>query len=294
MDAEWNIIYEKLSKCVDSGASIVLSRLAIGDLATQYFADRGIFCAGRVENADIERITKATGARIQTTVNGLNPESAKTVLGTCATFEEKQVGAERYNLFKGCPQAKTATIVLRGGSEQFIDEADRSLHDAIMIVRRALKHSEVVPGGGAIEMEVSRYLNEKSLEHTSKAQMFIRAFAHALEVIPRQLCNNAGFDATDVLNKLRMKHALADGSGKCFGMDVNTGGVVDTYEAFVWEPSLVKLNAFASATEAACLILSVDETVRNPKSEAPDGGPIPGRGGGRGGRGGGRGRGMRR
>lgn len=100
VDAEWNIIYDKLSKCVESGASIVLSRLAIGDLATQYFADRGIFCAGRVENGDIERITKATGARIQTTVNGLSPESAKAVLGTCATFEEKQVGAERYNLFK--------------------------------------------------------------------------------------------------------------------------------------------------------------------------------------------------
>lgn len=294
VDAEWNIIYEKLAKCVESGANIVLSRLAIGDLATQYFADRNIFCAGRVEVSDMERVSKATGARTQTTVNGLTAESAKAFLGTCKRFEEKQVGAERYNLLMGCPQARTATIVLRGGSEQFIDEADRSLHDAIMIVRRALKHAEVVPGGGAIEMEVSKALREHALTHTSKAQMYIKAFAKALEVIPRQLCSNAGFDATDVLNKLRQQHALTDGSGKNFGVDVNTGGVVDTYKAFVWEPSLVKLNAIASATEAACLILSVDETVRNPKSEAPDGGPaMPGGGRGRG-RGGGRGRGMRR
>lgn len=104
----------------------------------------------QVEAGDMERVSKATGARVQTTVNNLDVSA----LGTCATFEEKQVGAERYNLFMGCPQARTATIVLRGGSEQFIDEADRSLHDAIMIVRRALKHAEVVPGGGAIEMEV--------------------------------------------------------------------------------------------------------------------------------------------
>ena len=176
-------------------------------------------------------------------------------------------------------------------------------------------------------LQVSKALREHALTHTSKAQMYIKAFAKALEVIPRQLCSNAGFDATDVLNKLRQQHALADGSGKVsfcnfmfsfkglgffnimfylltlsffffqsqnFGVDVNTGGVVDTYKAFVWEPSLVKLNAIASATEAACLILSVDETVRNPKSEAPDGGPaMPGGGRGRG-RGGGRGRGMRR
>ncbi|GIL87422.1 hypothetical protein Vretimale_1664 [Volvox reticuliferus] len=297
VDAEWNIIYDKLAKCVASGANIVLSRLAIGDLATQYFADRNVFCAGRVETGDIERVTKATGAKVQTTVNNLDPA----VLGTCARFEERQVGAERYNLFMGCPEAQTATLVLRGGSEQFIDEADRSLHDAIMIVRRALKHAQVVPGGGAIEMELSKYLSECSLQYTNKSQLFIKAYAKALEVIPRQLCNNAGFDATDVLNKLRQKHALADGSGKNFGVDVNTGGVCDTYEAFVWEPALVKINAIQAATEAACLILSVDETVRNPKSEVPDAASgaaaqaaITGAGGRGRGRGAMRGRGMRR
>lgn len=293
VDAEWNIIYDKLAKCVESGAQIVLSRLAIGDLGTQYFADRQIFCAGRVAEEDLQRVAKATGARVQTTCNGLTTE----VLGTCERFEERQVGAERYNLFTGCPQARTATMVLRGGSDQFIDETERSLHDAIMIVRRTMKHSQVVAGGGAIDMEISRHLRDHARGIAGKSQLFINSFAKALEVIPRQLCDNAGHDATDVLNRLRQKHALPDGEGKNFGVDVNRGGVTDTLAAFVWEPALVKLNAIASATEAACLILSVDETVRNPKSEPSDGQAAAAAMAGRGGRGGfgrGRGRGMRR
>lgn len=142
------------------------------------------------------------------------------------------------------------------------------------------------------------HFSHTSLSQTLSSHTFSQAYAKALEVIPRQLCNNAGFDATDVLNMLRQKHAAADGAGKNFGVDVNTGGVVDTFDAFVWEPSLVKVNALASATEAACLILSVDETVRNPKSEVPDamsGAGAAGAMGGRGrGRGAPRGRGMRR
>ncbi|CAI5963948.1 unnamed protein product [Closterium sp. NIES-64] len=118
VDAEWNIIYSKLDKCVQSGAKIVLSRLAIGDLATQYFADRDIFCAGRVAEDDMHRVAKATGGAVQTTVNDLIPD----VLGSCALFEERQVGNERYNLFTGCSNAKTATIVLRGGADQVGNE----------------------------------------------------------------------------------------------------------------------------------------------------------------------------
>lgn len=296
VDAEWNIIYAKLDKCVQSGAQIVLSRLAIGDLATQYFADRGIFCAGRVVDDDLQRVCKATGAKVQTTVNSLDTAA----LGRCGVFEERQVGGERYNLFRSCPEAKTATIVLRGGAEQFIDEAERSLQDALQIVRRAMKNASVVPGGGAVDMEVSRSLRDHAHGIAGKAQMFMIAFAKALEVIPRQLADNSGFDATDVLNKLRQKHALPEGAGAQFGVDCVTGGIINTYDAFIWEPALVKINALTAACEAACLVLSVDETVRNPKSEASDGGPVPrpggrGRGGrGMGGRGGGRGRGMRR
>ena len=269
VDAEWNIIYDKLEKCVASGAKIILSRLAIGDLATQYFADRGVFCAGRVTEEDLLRVTKATGARVQTTVNDVTPEQ----LGTCEVFEERQVGNERFNLFRGCPGSKTCTMVLRGGAEQFIEEAARSLNDAIEIVRRAVKNAAIVPGGGAIDMELSRHLRDHARGIAGKGQLFINAFARALEVIPRQLCDNSGFDATDVLNKLRQKHALAGSEGANFGVDVNTGGVLDAYEAFIWEPALVKINAIGAACEATCLILSIDETVRNPRSGAPTGSP---------------------
>ncbi|CAL5340617.1 unnamed protein product [Camellia sinensis] len=291
VDAEWNIIYDKLDKCVKSGAKIVLSRLAIGDLATQY---RDIFCAGRVTEEDLQRVAAATGGTVQTSVNNIIDE----VLGSCEIFEEKQVGNERFNIFSGCPSGLTATIVLRGGADQFIEEAERSLHDAIMIVRRALKNSTVVAGGGAIDMEISRYLRQHARTIAGKSQLFINSYAKALEVIPRQLCDNAGFDATDVLNKLRQKHALQSGEGALYGVDINTGGIADSFANFVWEPAVVKINAINAATEAACLILSVDETVKNPKSESAQGDAAASAMGGRGRGGaafrGGRGRGMRR
>lgn len=128
--------------------------MPIGDLATQYFADRNIFCAGRVTADDLNRVAKSTGAVVQTTVNGLD----KSALGTCAEFEEVQIGAERFNLFKDCKSSRSATIILRGGAEQFIQEAERSLNDSIMVVRRAIKTDKIVAGGGAIEMEISKRL----------------------------------------------------------------------------------------------------------------------------------------
>jgi len=284
VDAEWDIIYEKLDKICKSGANIVLSKLAIGDLATQYFADRGMFCAGRVELGDMMRLQRGIGASIQTSCNDLNP----TVLGTCAKFEERQVGGERFNFFSGCNKAKACTLILRGGAEQFIAEAERSLHDAIMNTRRLLKNPSVIAGGGAIEMELSAYLRDYSRTIYGKQQLLIGAYAKALEVIPRQVSSNAGMDPTDVLNKLRMKHAHG---GKWFGVDVVESGICDTFESYVWEATVMKKNALEAATEAACLILSVDETVRNPSSEKPNAANY-GKGGGRGGpRMGGRGRG---
>lgn len=134
----------QLDKCIASGANIVLSKLPIGDLATQYFADKGLFCAGRVEVGDIVRVAKATGGQVQTSTNGLSAS----ILGQCGHFEEKRVGDERFNLFTECPSEHTATIVLRGGSEQFIEESHRSIHDAIMVVKRSLKSCAVVAGGG--------------------------------------------------------------------------------------------------------------------------------------------------
>ncbi|AAS53438.1 AFR067Wp [Eremothecium gossypii ATCC 10895] len=265
VDAEWQIILDKLKQIEDTGANIVLSRLPIGDLATQYFADRDIFCAGRVSTEDLNRVIQATGGAIQSTTSDIRVEH----LGTCATFEEMQIGSERYNLFQGCPEAKTCTLLLRGGAEQVIAEVERSLHDAIMIVKRALQNKLVVAGGGAIEMEISKYLRDYSKTIAGKQQLIINAFAKALEVIPRQLCENAGFDAIEILNRLRLAHSKDE---KWYGVDFETENIGDNFAKFVWEPALVKINALSSAAEAANLILSVDETIKNKESEGANAG----------------------
>ncbi|KAJ8961781.1 hypothetical protein NQ318_021382 [Aromia moschata] len=252
VDAEWNILYEKLQKIYESGANVVLSKLPIGDVATQYFADRDMFCAGRVQEDDLKRTLKACGGAVMTTVHDLNDS----VLGKCDLFEEKQIG---------------------GGSEQFLEETERSLHDAIMIVRRTIKNDAIVAGGGAIEMELSKILRDYSRTIAGKEQLLIGAMAKALEIIPRQLCDNAGFDATNVLNKLRQKHAQ---NNPWYGVDITQEDISDNYEACVWEPAIIKVNALTAATEATCLVLSVDETIKNLKSggDAP---PMAGRGMGR-------------
>merc|ERR1719228_3226566 len=242
VDAEWNILYEKLQKLHDAGATVVLSKLPIGDVATQWFADRGMFCAGRVVEEDLKRTMKACGGSIQSTVQNLDKD----------------------------------TSVL--GSAEMMEETERSLHDAIMIVRRAMKNDSVVAGGGAVEMEVSKHLRDFSRTIYGKEQLLISAMAKAFEVIPRQLCDNAGFDSTNVLNKLRHRHA--HGSVWC-GVDIRSEDVSDNFEAFIWEPSIVKVNAITAASEAAQLILSIDETIKAPSNKPTPQGPLPGRGRGR-------------
>lgn len=271
VDAEWQIIYKKLEALHATGAKVVLSKLPIGDLATQFFADRDVFCAGRVASEDMDRVVEATGATVQSTCSDILPEH----LGTCGSFEERQIGGERFNFFEECTEAKTCTLILRGGAEQFIAEVERSLHDAIMIVKRAIRNKDIVAGGGAAEMEASVYLHRfADREVRDKRQAIIKSFARALEVIPRQLCDNAGFDATDILNKLRVEHVRGN---TWAGVDFDTESVANMMDKFVWEPALVKVNAIQAATEAACLILGVDETIRNEESQAPQapGKPLP-------------------
>ena len=227
VDAEWNILYDKLEKIAASGAKVVLSKLPIGDVATQYFADRDMFCAGRVPEEDLNRTMKSCGGAIQSTVHDLDDST----LGSCETFEEKQVGGERFNFFYGCPKSTSCTIILRGGAEQFMEETERSLHDSIMIVRRAMKNDSIVAGGGAIDMELSKYLRNHSRTVAGKEQLIIGAMAKAFEVIARQLCDNAGFDATNILNKLRQKHAS---DGIWYGVDVLNEDIADNFDACVW------------------------------------------------------------
>lgn len=279
VDAEWQILYEKLDKISASGVQVVLSKLPIGDVATQYFADRDMFCAGRVPDEDLKRTMKACGGSVMSTAHDLRED----VLGRCELFEERQIGGDRFNFFTGCPNAKTCTLILRGGAEQFLEETERSLHDAIMIVRRTIKNDAVVAGGGAIEMVLSKTLRDYSRTIAGREQLLIGAIAKALEIIPRQLCDNAGFDATNILNKLRQKHAQGH---HWYGVDITKEDISDNFESCVWEPAVVKRNALTAACEAATIILSVDETIKNPKSggDAPAGPPrggMMGRGRGR-------------
>ena len=261
VDAEWKILNKKLENIANSGANVVLSKLPIGDLATQYFADRDVFCAGRVAAEDIERVAKATGACLLQTCNDITEKS----LGTCGIFEERQIGAERFNLFQECPKSKTATIIIRGGAEQFIEEAERSMNDAIMIVRRASKATSIVAGGGAIEMELSKYVRNEGMKISGKEQFVVLGFARALEIIPKTLAQNSALDAIDIMNKLRQKHNKEDDCK--FGVNCFDGGIIDTYINYVWEPTILKENILNSATEAACSIINVDQTIKNPKSE---------------------------
>ena len=197
------------------------------------------------------------------TCNDINEKA----LGTCGLFEEKQIVAERYNLFSNCPKSKTATIILRGGAQQFIEETERSINDAVMVVRRATKATSIVPGGGAIEMELSKHVRKFGMGINGKEQIVVLGFARALECIPRTLAANSGLDAVEIVNKLRQKHDDKDNEINNFGVNCFEGGIVDTYSQFVWEPTMLKDNILNSATEAACSIISVDQTVKNPKSE---------------------------
>ncbi|OZC08815.1 T-complex protein 1, eta subunit [Onchocerca flexuosa] len=278
VDAEWTILYDKLKKIHESGAKVVLSKLPIGDVATQW----DMFCAGRVEQADMDRLIAACGGTILTTVSQISKE----LLGSCAEFYEQQVGSERYNFFLGGMKAQSCTVILRGSAEQFIAETERSLHDAIMVVRRAKKNDTIVAGGGAIEMELSRLIRDISKTIAGKEQFFWQAFAKTLEDhkclgLLSLKCLSFSFlyddlrisqciDATDILNRLRHRHAKGD---KWAGVDIYAEDVSDNMEACIWEPAVVKINALTAATEAACLVLSIDQTIKNPR--AASGGQLP-------------------
>ena len=261
VNAEYKIILGKLEKIVTAGATVVLSNKSIGDLATQYFADHKVFCAGRVLDEDMKRISTCSSARIISAVSDLTDS----VLGKkCGLFEEKQIGVERFNYFTKFEHVNTCTFILRGGADQFIQESERSLHDAICVVRRAIKHPRFIAGGGSIEMFLSAMLYRHAKTISGKNQLIFEAIAKALEAIPFSLCENAGFDSTYILAQLRSMHAQAIKQGTvCWhGVDINNDmKTIDCMAAMVWEPSLIRINALQASFEAARTILGIDQTI---------------------------------
>ncbi|AFP65685.1 t-complex protein1 eta SU (nucleomorph) [Chroomonas mesostigmatica CCMP1168] len=255
IDAEWSIIYEKLDRISEIKTKAVFSNQAIGDLATQYFSERGMICGGRLSGDELVRISKGTGARSISSISNIN----KQAIGKCGIIEEKQIGNERFVIILGC-STESITIVLRGGSEKLLDETKRCLNDGIMVVKRVLKNQDVVGGAGAVEMKISTRLRRYVKTLTGKNQIIMTKFAQALEIIPKTICDNAGLDSISIMNRLRSDHALS----KCWaGIDLENGSVFNVFENYIWEPTIVKINAIQAATEAACAILSVDYFFNN-------------------------------
>ncbi|NWY73081.1 TCPH protein, partial [Erithacus rubecula] len=265
VDAEWNILYDKLDKIHKSGAKVVLSKLPIGDVATQYFADRDMFCAGRVPEEDLKRTMMACGGSIQTSVNALSDD----VLGRCELFEETQIGGERYNLLTGCPRARTCTIILRGGAQQFLEETERSLHDAVMIVRRAIKESSLLLPTADSTVCVRNAGEQVQSLITNSAPLLSPCTPGTSLKLQNSMSSTNRTDDLGIY-----KHHKG---GVWYGVDVTREDIADNFSACVWEPAVVRINALTAASEAACLVVSVDETIRNPRSstEGPPSGGRP-------------------
>ncbi|WP_191118469.1 thermosome subunit beta [Infirmifilum uzonense] len=262
LEEEEKILKEMVDKIKESGANVVFCQKGIDDVAQYYLARAGILAVRRVKKSDMEKLARATGAKILTRVEDISPEA----LGTARLVEERKVADEKMVFVEGCPNPKSVTILVRGGFERAVDEAERSIKDALYAVADVLKHPYIVPGGGAIEAEIAKELRKYATEVSGKEQLAVEAFANALESIPRTLAENAGLDPIDVIADLTAAHQ--DPSKWGYGVDVNNGGVADMISQGIFEPASVKDHAIKVATEAASMILRIDDIISASKLES--------------------------
>jgi thermosome len=275
LDQEEQMLQDMVNKVIKSGANVVFVEKGIDDLAQHYLAKAGIFAARRVKKSDMEKLARATGAKILT---GLK-ELSESDLGKADIVEEKKIGEGAMTYATGCHNPKAVSIILRGGTEHVVDEAERALHDALRVVGVAIEDETLVAGGGSPEVELALRLREYSATLIGREQLAVAKFAEALEIIPRTLAENAGLDPIDMLVEMRSQHEKGN---KTAGLNVFTGKVVDMWEEGVVEPLRVKTQAISSATEAATMILRIDDVLSS--KAAPAGGMPPGgMGGGMGG-----------
>jgi chaperonin GroEL (HSP60 family) len=203
----------------------------------------------------MEKLAKATGAKILASTKDLSPDA----LGEAKLVEEVKIGDDKLIYIRECKDPRAVTIVLRGGSEHVVDEAERSLHDGLCVVRNAIEDGKIVAGGGASEAEVAKDLKSYATSVGGREQLAVEAFAEALESIPMTLAGNAGLDPIDIMVELRSKHETPDGIWT--GVDVASGKVEDMLKQNVVEPLRTKQQVIRSATEAACMILRIDDVV---------------------------------
>ena len=265
LDEENSMLRSMVDKIESSGANVLICQKGIDDVAQSLLARKGILTVRRAKESDMTRLFKATGAR---TVTNLDDLSVKD-LGYAKLVEERKIEQDRWVFIEGCRNPKAVTILVRGGSQRVVDEAERSLHDAIMVVKDVLEEPAVVAGGGAPEAEVASRLRDYATKLSGREQLAVLKYADALESIPLTLAENAGMDIIDVQVDLRAKHAQGK---KWFGVNARTGKVADMMDEQVVEPLAVKEEIIRAATEASNMVLRVDDVLASGKSSAP---PMP-------------------
>jgi len=266
LDEEQRMLKSISEKVKATGANVVFGQKGIDDKVQHYLAKDGILAVRRIKKSDMEALARATGGSVVSSIDHLTEAH----LGACETVEERKVGDDKMVFVEGCKDPKTVSVLIRGGTERVVDEAERAFHDAVSVVRDAVEDAKIVPGGGAPEVEVASQLREYAGTLKGREQIAVNRFADAMEIIPKTLAENAGHDPIDVIVALRADH----GSGKnTMGVDIHSGKSKDMMKAGVLEPLRVKTHAVRSATEAASLILRIDDVIASKRSAAPPGGP---------------------
>jgi len=254
LEEEENYIKGLVEKIQNSGANVLICQKGIDELAQHYMAKSGIFAIRRAKKSDMEALSKATSGNIVTNLDDLTKDD----LGHAERVEEKKIGESEMTFITGCPEAKSVSVLLRGGTEHVVDEIRRAFDDAVGVVSVAWEDGAVLTGGGSVLAALSRDLRTYAETVGGREQMAIEAFASALEIVPRTLAENAGLDPVTTLIELRKAHA--DGQSHA-GINVYEGGVVDMKKANVVEPMRVVEQAIQSATETAIMILRIDDVI---------------------------------
>jgi len=276
LDEENRMLKTMVDKVIGSGATVVLCQKGIDDMAQHYLAKAGILAVRRVKESDMTKLAKATGARIVTNLDDLFEKD----LGSAELIHEKKIEEDKWVFVEGCKHPKSVTLLLRAGSQRVVDEVERSIHDSLMVVRDVMEHPSIVAGGGSPETFAATKIRNwaKSLE--GREQLAAEKFADALEAIPLALAENAGMDPIDTLTNLRSKQIKGE---KWIGIDVMKAKVGNMQTSDIIEPLAVKQQIVSAASEAACMILRIDDVIATAKSAGPppgaEGGMPPGMGG---------------
>lgn len=278
LDEENKMLKSMVDKISKAGANVVLCQKGIDDIAQHYLAKSGIMAVRRIKESDMSKLSKATGSRMVTNIEELTAND----LGSADLVEERKVETDKWVFVEGCKNPKAVSILVRGGSQRVVDEAERSVHDAMMAVKDVVEYPYAVIGGGASEAIVSHTIREWSNSLSGRAQLAVEKFADGIETIPLVLAQNAGMDPLDTQVQLRAK---ATTSKPKYGIDVLNAKVADLSAKDVYEPLAVKEQVINAATEAACMILRIDDVIAAGKSNMPSGPSPGGVGGGYGGMG---------